>query len=655
MGLALAVAGSFTACDEESDAVREISPEFTGANEVYFPVSAESKEFDPSEGISSYTVTVARRDSVGEAIIPIQVLSNDENIFKVPTSVTFADKATTADLEISFPGGAEGITYGLKIMVDNAAINPYLDQVSTYQFSFVNLAWQTAELPAVWEDGIFMAAFGVDYVPFYVNYQYVKLSDGSAKYRFLNPFASTANDQDKYGVCDGYPYNDPGDYDEEGTYNLVVNVSAKGVASMEEGEIGVDWGYGMFATGSVYGNLSTNIDSYPLGELKDGAIAFPDNSLFFYLPTNGYYIGKKTTIWIDTEKYWEDHSVMHISELEDGFNNADIEWNEVEGAKFTEFVSAAFDKSWENQALVAAEDMDPNAGDQSEFLNLYALTDLYAEGSCLAFYWDKEKNKLSVPTQPTGITFAGKKILVRDAGESVVEMDVEHYTISCTKFSFNLELITEDENLIGNYTETYYWSTESKPAPEITKDFFLGNFVMTGKSQFNGEPDANAPVAIYEDEEGNVIIEGVTYSPIIASYNDEAKTLSFAPQQLADYGPYDLTLYTTTLDGEVGETEADAVVLSVADPFSGVLAVDETSTCDGFLVNSDAAGGWVDGYWGLEFSPAPAAAPAVKSAVKSHKFTAAKHEVAKVSTANLKIQGKASRHAFKSHAKAVAF
>lgn len=665
MGLALAVASSFTACDEESDAVREISPEFSGAASVYFPSTKATLELDPTLGITSTKIVIARAEDKGEVTVPITVTKNDENIFKVPAQAVFKDGATTDTLLIDFPGATEGVTYNLELSVDASCVNPYLNQVSTFTMSMAQLKWTRSEEQAVFQDVFWSDWFGLSEsdLAFYVDYEYVKVGN-TMKYRFLNPYNRLPDDAlepDRYGVYDAFVYSHPdvglvATLDEEDR-NMFIDVTGE-VANL----IGT---YKLGTNHPTYGDIyiqQANPGAYYASDengFETIVFSADDQTLVNNLAgynDKWYYLGGDFVIYLKASQYQEANSVLHITDLENAYNNADIEWNEVEGANFTEFVSEAFEASWEKKPLLAAEDMDPNAGEQSEFLGLYSIPDLYADGYCLAFYWDKEKNKLTIPTQTTGVKFAGKEILVRDAGESVVEMEVEHYTIPCTKFTFNLELITEDEALIGNYTETYYWSTESKPAPEITKDFFLGNFVMTGKSQFDGGDDANEPVQIYEDEEGNIILEGVTYSPIVATYDDEAKTLSFAPQQLADYGPYDLYLYTTTVEGEIGETEADAVVLSVADPFSGVLAVDESSTCDGFIVYSEAAGGWVDGFWGLEFTAVPAAkAPVAKAAVKSHKFQAVKHEVAKVSTAHLKIQGKASRHAFKSHTKAVAF
>jgi len=653
LGLALAAATSFTACDTDSEELRSESPVFEGTSQVYFPTIKESKEFDPAEGISTYTVTIARRDSIGEVTVPLYVSNNDEDIFNVPTSVTFADKEFTSSFEISFPGGKEGITYSLSLYLDADVVNPYYDQVSTYDFSFVNLAWQNAELPAVWSDGIIMAAFGVDYMPFYVNYQYVKLSDGSSKYRFLNPFASMATDVDRYGVYDGYPYNEAGDFDAEGTYNFVVNVTAKGTATLQHATLGVDWGYGPFEAGQIYGELSSNIDSYPLGTLKGGVLTFPAKSLYLYIPGNGQYPAEETTIYLDTKAYQNDHSVQHIADLEDQFNNADIEWNVVEGAKLTEFQSEAFDNTWEEQSLVAASDMDPNAGDKSEFINLYALPDLYADGYTFAFYLNPEKNTISIPTQPTGLSFAGKKILVRDAGGSYVE-DSEIYTVAAKKYTFNVELVTEDENLIGNYTEVYYWSENEKPAPEITKDFFLGDFAMSGISPFNGGTDAtDVPITIAEGEDGKFHITGIKYAEdVVAEYNDEAKTLSIDCQTLADYGKYDMTLYT--FDENFGIPAEGPIVLSVTDPFKGTLGLDESSVAIGYLLRSEAVGGWVDGYYDLVFNPAVATAviPTAPAVNVKKGFSAIRHNE-KVSVANLKIQGKATRYAFKHNAAVV--
>ena len=45
-------------------------------------------------------------------------------------------------------------------------------------------------------------------------------------------------------------------------YTFVIDVTKEG-ASLKPVQYGMDWGYGMFSGGSVYGNLSTNINSYP--------------------------------------------------------------------------------------------------------------------------------------------------------------------------------------------------------------------------------------------------------------------------------------------------------------------------------------------------------------------------------------------------------
>lgn len=662
-GLALAAMTSLSACDDD-EVTREVSPAFTGTNEVYFPKSKESREFDPADGISTYKVTVARRDSVGDVVVPIQVLKNDSSIFVVPESVKFEDKSKTAEVVVSFPGGKEGITYSLELTVDASDINPYFDQVPTYSFSFVNLAWKDAELPAVWEDGIIMGAFGVDYVPFYVKYQYVNLSDGSAKYRFLNPFASMpTEDADRYGVYNGYPYNEEGDYDEEGTYNLVVNVTAKGVASMVRGSLGVDWGYGMFETGSSLDYLSSATpENNPYGELADGAITFPDGSLFIYLPTNGAYLAKKTTIYIDTKKYQDEHSVVHIADLENGFNNEDIEWNLIGGAKFTEFVSEAFDKSWEKQAIVAATDMDENAGENSEFLNLYALPDLYKEGYNFAFYLDTlKKNSITIPTQPTGLTFAGKKILVRDAGGSKMD-SAEVYTIPCLQYTFNIEFITEDGSTIGTYTEVYNWSTEEKPAPEITEDFFLGDFTMAGYTPFNNADDVDdMPIKLVKGEDGKIHIQGVDFcDDIVAEFDAESKTLSIAPQQLGNFvhpqvGEFDV--YLSTFDEEFNVFDEETPLILEADPYTGVISISETSVTIGYILSSEAIGGYIDGYYDLVLTPSEGeeAPKARQTVLNLKKLSAARRNAEKVSTANLKIQGKATRYSVKSFASVMAF
>ena len=88
--------------------------------------------------------------------------------------------------------------------------------------------------------------------------------------------------QDELGAYVGYPYNDP-DNLTGNVENLVITITKDG-ASIAPVSMGIDYGYGEMSMGSVYGYLSSNITSYPLGTYTEtatgGNITFPANSLF---------------------------------------------------------------------------------------------------------------------------------------------------------------------------------------------------------------------------------------------------------------------------------------------------------------------------------------------------------------------------------------
>ena len=100
---------------------------------------------------------------------------------------------------------------------------------------------------------------------------------------------------------------------------------------------------------------------------------------------------------------------------------------------------------------------------------------------------------------------------------------------------------------------------------------------------------------------------------IVATFNSQNSTISIAPQELADFerpdgAIWDITLYTTTVEGAVS-VEAEMIFELNKE---GSLVFSKTTEADGYLLRSEARGGWVDGYYDLEFAPIK-----LKSALRS--------------------------------------
>ncbi|MDR2057576.1 MAG: hypothetical protein LBP83_04720 [Dysgonamonadaceae bacterium] len=591
----------FAACTEDIPE-RETSP-VTPENckGIYFPTNNQATvELEPTEP-TEITITIARTDSVGDIEVPITVDVNDEDVFVVPEKAAFADKEKVTTFTVTFPTAAEGITYNLKLSVSGSEFVDEYAQASPFLSTNVTrIKWNVVD-PFVYVDGTFLTFYGVGQLPMYVETEKAEVGN-AVRYRFKNAYRVAtpgAWQGDEYipeadadGIYNGYYYNWPGDVDETKNYYTVIEIDKDGNVSMAPCELGVTWGDGMFSIGSIYGNLSTDIDSYPLGIYEKGEdgdiITFPANSL--YVSMENYNNGGKYPCSTPTIIYTTKAAYIAANLKIDDFNG--IEYEEIEGV-VSEFESAAYSESW-SQSFSKAIDIDPD-NEESEYKDLFYLANLYADGFGLAFYYNGKS--ISIPTgQETGRKVYGNDIYISPSDN--IESSVQISNKGVTIYTFGLKFHYEDGTVVGEFAETFYYSKD--PVSYAITDF-QGNYKLTASSQFAGYPDADMDVTIAAGESENTfVITGIDLAEEVkATFDPGTSTLSIAPQELADYETFDITLYTTTPEGDVSTTATMDFNFNMA----GNLIMTATSEADGYLLRSDAAGGWVDGYYNLKFTP----------------------------------------------------
>ncbi|PRZ00316.1 hypothetical protein BY457_106142 [Marinilabilia salmonicolor] len=583
---------TFSACDDFEDSVTP-SPEVPeGCQGVYFPASnPQLIELEPTEA-TEMTLTIAREVSSGAVEVPIVQEINDDDVFEVPETVSFADGETEVDFKVTFPTAAEGTTYNLKLAVEgDEFVNPYSSQIPYVEANATRIQWVSVDEPMIYVDGAFSGGYGVSSYPMYVQAEKAEVS-GAVRYRFKNVYdVATGTDED--GIHDGYPYNDPGDFDESKDYTTTIEIdNATGEVFMFAHEIGVDWGYGMISIGSLFGNISDDKDANPLGRKNGDVITFPASSLYFseagYNNGAAYGASSPTIIYMTKEAF-----IAANLKIED-FN--DVEYEEIPG-EVGEYESNAYSDVW-SQSISAAIDADPD-NEESEYKNLFYLSDLYAGGYGLAFYYYEEDGKVIIPeNQATGLEYMGQMVYVSPSGD--IDTSVEVNSKGVTIYSLGLMFHYEDGTILGEFSEIFYYSEE---AVSYSKSDFMGDFIMSGESQF-GDGPTEMEVSISEgSDESSLIITGVDYAvEIIADFDAANSMLSIAPQTLPDFelssGVYDATLYTTDAGG-VSTTS----VIDFTFNMQGNLIIAESSVGDGYLIDSEAAGGWVDGYYDLVFTP----------------------------------------------------
>ena len=648
--LLLAAVFAFTAC--EQDVKREPSPAFDGTKAVFFPVDAESAEVEPTAAFE-HEILIARDTNNNEAVtVKLIVVENTQNIFKVPETVTFEAGVTETSFLVKFPNAQIDSTYTLSIKLESNQSNPYRIYNPTYTYTINIAKWDlVTNKTAIVFDGLVNAFYSTGNPGWYVNYARKDNADGSFDIRLLNPYTVLPEYKDgdydspiadEFGLYGGFPYNYPSDVDSEGTYNMTIHVAKNGKCTFDDFDMGMAWSYGEFSA-RYYDATIPGVWSK-----ADQSITFPAGSSACFMADYGGRLNSEPIVIYLDDAIWKDiNSLITVDGLEGGFNDASLTWNDIPGELST-LVSSIQPGLIETKLQNC---VDPNPEDKqgpgSDFYNLYRLPDLYAPGYGLAFYLDTVKSKISLPVrkQPTGLTFAGKKLFVTPAAstESFVE-ETQMQGKTMVLFHFFLQLSTEDGGNIGEFEEVFYFSQDKIVWGENAEDF-AGSYVLTGYDPFENDVVAIKPQNIkmvYENEK--LYILGITYADTVwVDFDNDTKHISIAPQELGMlYDVYDMTLLTFTPEWEVGATAPMEFEMQ----FGGIVSMTETSPAMGYLLNSVAAGGFVSGAYDLLLTPsAPASAPAHAPAVKARKNIVA-HKTTAEKKANFTINGKVPAHNF---------
>lgn len=487
---------AFAGCSEDDLVKPTPSPEApAGTQGVYFPSTNKSAvelmPVDPTE----FEMTIARTVSSGAVDVPINVEVNDDDVFVVPSSVSFADGETEKTFQVTFPSAAEGITYNLKLVVEGEEyVNPYVEGLSYVSTNATRVKWEAVEDPMVYVDGTVNAFFGAPILPMYVYAEKAQLGDAT-RYRFKNAYkVPTAVDED--GIYDGYPSNDPGDF-LDGDYYTTIEIGGDNGGPndvfMFAGDTGMDWGYGVFNIGSIYGNVSDDKDEYPLGTIKDDVITFPESSLYSsmkdYDGAAKRIAGDPTIIYLTKEAY-----IAANLKIND-FNDIEYEEDVVETGIF---ISKATSDTIVSQPMFKAIDIDEENED-SEYKDLFYLSNIYANDFGLAFYYSEEAGVFVPEGQPTGMSFLGKDVLVsmsRDIRSAYIDGSEEDYNEDLKdgdegydpdggkdRYVFGLSFHYKDGTNLGDFTEKFILSEEDEIIPvESSRKGVSYNFEIQGKA-----------------------------------------------------------------------------------------------------------------------------------------------------------------------------
>ncbi|MDE6011571.1 MAG: hypothetical protein K2G91_02400 [Prevotella sp.] len=285
----------FTACSDDDDFAAG-EQEKAGVQSAYFNQNAYLRSIEVEPEAASFDITVSRWNTESAATVGITVVNNEENVFDVPASVSFAAGQADAVLTVTAPRAAEGVNYGLTLGIAEEDRSIYGQGFREIAVDFAILTWEDLGT-GYFLDGTVSTYFGVNpSVPMAVNVKKTVTATGEC-FRFASPLAFVATALDEAGIgYNGYPYNEPGDCDEQ-EHMIVIDIMSKGPV-MRTTELGMDWGYGMFKVSSIdYGTYdkSKGIIAFPAGSLgiemsnyNPGKPADSANPTYLFLSADAY-------------------------------------------------------------------------------------------------------------------------------------------------------------------------------------------------------------------------------------------------------------------------------------------------------------------------------------------------------------------------------
>lgn len=263
-----------TACSDDDDYTAGVWDANENYADVYFPVaSGGSIELDP-DAPTTVNVDVARRNHAGDLTVNFECVVNDSAVFEVGTA-TFADGDSVATVTVNFSKAELGIPYRLQFIVNDPALTSSYSTDVAYSLTITRVKWNAVgfyydedgnkvEGWSLYTDDVVGTLFGAPMVTYPV--KVLERDDQPGMYRMVYPYG------------EAFPYNDPGDYDESMSYDLLLDATNPDEVTFEPTSLGLNWGYGVMS-----------LECLAPGTLKDGVITFPVRGLAVYDDDGGYY------------------------------------------------------------------------------------------------------------------------------------------------------------------------------------------------------------------------------------------------------------------------------------------------------------------------------------------------------------------------------
>lgn len=253
----------------------------------YFPKESVTEVYF-GEDATQFAFTVMRTDAEEAATVNLEVVE-ESGLFNVPSTVSFAAGKNMADVTVTFdPSELDYKDYTFTISIPED--QKYLYGLTDYEFTAgidPQFRWEDYGVCKYTDDLIVGLLSGKPSIEYDVPIQ--RHMSTAGLYRLVNPYG------------ENFPYNEPGDYDDE-THYLVVHAEYANAVWCEPCYTGCDWGYGEFCVISnawCYLNAGNSLGAVAnagfCGKLVNGVITFPAKETWLIQLPN--YNGESAMFW----------------------------------------------------------------------------------------------------------------------------------------------------------------------------------------------------------------------------------------------------------------------------------------------------------------------------------------------------------------------
>lgn len=403
---------------------------------VYFQTpDMTGVEVDPEANVTEYPIVIQRADSTEALTLNLLVNQNDQDVFNVPATFSFAAGVGTDTLVVGLDSMAAGVTYELVLQLDPTVVNPYAAGAE-------NAICQLAITPIKWEAGVgiyhdLLVPAGYSSVPvtaWYVDYKIATLPDGSSKINVSAPYAKVPAGEDAVADADGiydafiyYFYN-------TGAEDLMFYIDPNGVVTFNYYEIGCDFGYG-----SVFGALYKG----GTGVYNPGvSVTFPEGAMVVGEAGTPYAYAN-LSLYLTKEAYLEATAVEAI----------DAEVSDYEGTFALTAIDATGAAIEETVNITSAEDEDGQYYTIEGIPTMDPLFGMFNEKSHMMHI--PAQNAANITDEETGLEYevviytmdsdgytSTKDLILAYNGDGTISIDESSEVIGLVAVAFN----TADEN-----------------------------------------------------------------------------------------------------------------------------------------------------------------------------------------------------------------